>query len=84
MVKQFYIAVVFLILSISVIVIDYLRYDRESFGKSIEAISSLTKISSPSLNSSWYESRLLYLDERANPIYPEMSRVDKMEFVYAK
>jgi len=84
MVKQFYIVVAFLMISISVVVVDYLRYDRESFGESIEAISSLSKISSPSLSSSWYEPRLLYIDDRTNLIYPEMSRVDKMEFVYAK
>jgi len=73
-----------LVVSLSVVVVDYLRYDRESFVESIESISSLTKISSPSISSSWYEPRLLYLDERENPIYPEMSRVDKMEFVYAQ
>jgi len=73
-----------LVVSLSVVVVDYLRYDRESFVESIKSISLLTKISSPSMSSSWYESRLLYLDESENPIYPEMSRVDKMEFVYAK
>ncbi|SFV63391.1 hypothetical protein MNB_SV-6-611 [hydrothermal vent metagenome] len=73
-----------LVVVLSMVVVDYLRYDRESFVNSIDSVSSLTKISSPSISSSWYEPRFLYLDERENPIYPEMSRVDKMEFVYAK
>ncbi len=84
MVKQFYIMVTTMILLSLVIVLDYLNYDRDGFKESIESISALTTMSSLSMSSSWYEPRLLYMDDRSNPIYPEMSRVDKMEFVYAK
>ena len=84
MVRQFYIMLSLMALLLSVVVVDYLSYDRGDFRESIESISALTTISSPSMSSSWYEPRLLYMDDRENPIYPEMCRVDKMGFVYAK
>jgi hypothetical protein len=84
MIRQFYIVVLCLISIISVVLVDYISYDRDSFRDSIDNLSMLTKITSPSLSSNWYEARLLCMDRRKNPIYPEMSSIDKMEFVYAK
>lgn len=63
--------------------LHYASYDRESKLDRINAITSMTDISSPALSTSFYEPR--FLNERVtHPAYPQMPTINKMGFVYAK
>lgn len=62
----------------------YLSYDRAKSKEMLLAVSALSRISSPSLSVAYYEPRLLIFDRVVNPSYPEMTPIDRMDFIYEK
>ena len=81
MVKEFYILLISLFTLVAFVVINYLFYKEDS-SKKLTAISHLTNIHSPSLSVLYYEPRFLYMQNSLNPSYPQMSSINKMDFIY--
>ena len=52
--------------------------------ETMHIVSTLSSISLPSLSVAYYEPRLLLFDRAANPSYPEMPPIDRMDFIYEK
>lgn len=84
MVKQFLILVLLLVLLIGFVAGHSLYYNRATPEETILAVSNLTKVTSPSLSVAYYEPRLLQFEAPVNPSYPEMSAIDRTDFIYEK
>ena len=84
MIKPFFVLALLLVLSISMMMVHYLVYDDVTPQKTLQHISKLTNIVSPSLSVAYYEPRILFYEEAVNPAYPQMLPIDKMDLVYAK
>ncbi|MCF6205471.1 MAG: hypothetical protein L3J47_01065 [Sulfurovum sp.] len=50
----------------------------------LQRLVSVTGIVSPSLSVSWYEPRLLFMQDAHHPAYPGMQSIDRMDLVYAR
>ncbi len=74
----------FLLLLIGLTVGHYLSYNRAKSEEILSAVSTLSQISSPSLSVAYYEPRLLIFDRVVNPSYPEMTPINRMDFIYEK
>ena len=84
MIKQFFILILFLVVLTGVIAAHYSTFDERKHKEMIGRVSSLAKLSSPSLSTAYYEPRLLILDKAANPSYPDMPAIDRTDFIYEK
>lgn len=83
MVREFYILLALLLISLTVISTHSLYTRSKSHDKSL-IITRLTNISAPSLSVAYYEPRVLYSEQASNPAYPQMQSIERMSFVYAK
>lgn len=86
MIRTFWILVSLLLLAVVAAAGHYLSVDRGSTEREILSVASLVQFTEPSLSVSWYEPRTLHLEQCsiANPVYPEMSDMQRMDFVYGK
>ena len=84
MVKQFFTLVLFLVLLLTVLIGHYVTHDGVMQSSSLSTLSSITRLSSPSLSVAYYEPRLFCYDEDSNPAYPQMQTMNKMDLVYDK
>jgi len=84
MVKEFFMFGLFVLLMAVGIVSHYMTYNATEQASEISRIVSLTKLASPSLSVAFYEPRIFLLEHAANPAYPQMQPINKMDFVYAK
>jgi hypothetical protein len=84
MIKPFLVLISVLIGSIIMVFIHYSYYDAQISLSSLQRVTAITHISSPSLSVAYYEPRIM-LDKRIeNPAYPQMQAINKMDFIYAK
>jgi len=58
----------------------YIRYTKTD---AISTITQLTYMTAPALGVSYFESKNIY-DDGDNIVYPEMSKAQKMDFIYEK
>jgi hypothetical protein len=81
MIKKLYILIISLCTLVIFIIVDYFFYKVDN-SKQLISISHLTNIHSPSLGILYYEPRFLYMQNSINPSYPQMSSINKMDFIY--
>jgi hypothetical protein len=84
MIKLFYLLGGLLFLMLSMVGIHYLLADKKGIVADTNAVASLSRISSLSLSTAWYEPRLRGIEKAGNDAYPEMMPIDRMDFVYAE
>ena len=84
MVKQFFTLVLFLVLLVTVVAVHYVTHDGAKQNSDLSTIVTITKLSSPSFSVAYYEPRVFLYDEKANPAYPQMQTMNKMDLVYEK
>ncbi|SFV55067.1 hypothetical protein MNB_SV-9-34 [hydrothermal vent metagenome] len=80
MIKEFYILIIFLSISILFVVINYLTNNLNN--RDIISISSITKIHSPSFSTLYFEPRLFSTEVEINRYYPNMEIINRMDFIY--
>ena len=66
------------------VALHYLSFDRHEIHTALSSVVRVTHIAEPSLSVSYYESRVMSPHSSTNISYPEMSSIDRMDFVYAK
>ena len=64
--------------------VHYLTHNGISSIETLNSVTKITKLSSPSLSVAYYEPRVLSYEEALNPAYPQMQAINKMDLVYAK
>ena len=80
MIREFYILVIFLSVSILFVIVNYLFFDLDN--RDIISVSSLTKIHSPSFSTVYFEPRLFSTEIQLNRYYPDMGLINRTDFVY--
>jgi hypothetical protein len=84
MIKLFFVLMMLLFLSVTLVVGHYLSYDRQVLQEEDQEITALTQFSTPSLSVVYYEPRILFYESASNPAYPQMQPINRMDFVYEK
>ncbi|MEA3457013.1 MAG: hypothetical protein U9R26_10945 [Campylobacterota bacterium] len=84
MIKPFYAAGTLLLLITVAIGAHYLLTERGESCDRLNAVAGLTRVSSLSFGVAYYEPRVHGVELAANIAYPEMTPLDRMDFVYAK
>jgi len=84
MIKPFFVLVMLLILSATLVVGHYLSYNRQMLQEEDQKITALTQFSTPSLSVAYYEPRILFYESASNPANPQMQPINRMDFVYEK
>ncbi|SFV63520.1 hypothetical protein MNB_SV-10-1027 [hydrothermal vent metagenome] len=84
MIKPFFVLVMLLVLSVGLVAVHYLQYDRKTPQEVLQEISAITNFSSPALSVSYYEPRILFYETASNPAYPQMQAMNRMDFIYEK
>jgi len=84
MIKPFFALVMLLALSVGLVTVHYLHFDRKTPKEALQKISAITNFSSPALSASYYEPRILFYETASNPAYPQMQALNRMDFVYGK
>jgi len=84
MIKPFFALVTLLMISVCMVLGHYMSYDHDILQKTLQNVSRVTSIASPSLSVTYYEPRILFYEKAVNPAYPQMLPIDKMDVVYAK
>jgi len=80
MIREFYILLIFLSVSILFVIVNYLSFDLDN--RDIISVSSLTKIHSPSFSTLYFEPRLFSIETELNKYYPDMGLINRMDFIY--
>ncbi len=80
MIREFYILLIFLSVSILFVIVNYLSFDLDN--RDIISVSSLTKIHSPSFSTLYFEPRLFSTETELNKYYPDMGLINRMDFIY--
>jgi len=83
MVQAFFTAAVLLIISIGAMFGHYLYKDTQLLQDHIQKITILTKGSTLSFSTAYYEPRIA-IQTSSNPAYPQMQTINRMDFIYAK
>ncbi len=89
MIKPFYVAGSLLLLIIFSIGVHYISGDRMGITDRVNAVASMTRMSSPSFSVAYYEPRvggtkIGGVEKAVNIAYPEMMPLSRMDFVYEK
>ena len=87
MVRGFYFSLVLLGVVVLVALVHAYTYDRSKMDGSLSVVAEMVHGVVPALETSYIEPDAMELfgsRVRANPIYPEMSQINRMGFVYAK
>lgn len=80
--KFFYLTLSLLLLMVIMVVIHYTLSDREVIIESINTVSGLTHMASPSFGVDYWEPRMMGVEKASNIAYPEMIPINQMDFVY--
>ncbi len=83
MIKPFLGLVTVLFLCAGGVALHYLVYGKHT-QEAAKQIVKITKLPSPSLSVAYYEPRVLFYENAANPAYPQMQVINRMDLVYAK
>lgn len=83
MIKLFMILVSFLVIFVSLMGVHYSDARSARADTSLQTLSRLTAVTSFSLSTAYYEPKAL-LEVATHPAYPQMQRLDTMDYVYAK
>jgi len=82
--KEFFILISIILLLAGFVIVHYFVNDTLTSKDILANIVKVTNLSTPSLSNTYYEPRVLFYDNRANPAYPQMHTIDKMDLIYAK
>ena len=83
MIKPFMILMSFLLIFVSLLAVHYSNARGSRADTLLQNLSRLTAVSSFSLSTAYYEPKAL-LEVANHPAYPQMQRLDTMDYVYAK
>jgi len=84
MIRPFFVLVCIMAVLISGILLHYATYDISGQRSRLSSLVILTGLAAPSLSVAYYEPRILLYDEAANPAYPQMQPINRMDLVYGK
>jgi len=83
MIKEFIAISLSVILIFAFVVYDIITKDSTIKNKEL-SFTKLTTIIEPAFMSSSLEDRFLFITKSINSIYPELPKIDKLEYVYVK
>jgi len=84
LIKEFFIVVSMILSLAGFILVHYVTHNGISLQTMSSSVVKVTKLSSPSLSVVYYEPRVLFYEEAANPAYPQMQTMNKMDLIYAQ
>ena len=73
---------IIIILSLSIPLIHYFSFDRDSYNKSLKRYTKLTTLSSIAYSVSWFEPRVRRFESSINRANPQLPTQDRLIFVY--
>jgi len=82
--RDFYLLSGLLLVMSGMVMAHYLLSDTHETTEQLKTVAGLSRISSLSLSVAYYEPRIRRIEKAANPAYPEMLPLDRMDFVYAE
>jgi len=84
LIKEFSILVSVMIVLTGFISLHYVTHHGTKQKEMLNNVAKVTAFSSPSLSAAYYEPRVLFFEDAANPAYPQMQTINKMDLVYAQ
>jgi len=83
MIKPFLGWVAALLLCVGGVAVHYLAQGKHA-QEEVRQVVRVTGLPVPSLSVAYYEPRVLFYENAANPAYPQMQIINRMDLVYAK
>lgn len=84
MAKQFLVSVLLLLLLTGSMFLHYAVNNTLTGQQELGVLVGLTGVRTPSLSTAYYEPRVMPYQHVANPAYPHMQAINRMDFVYAE
>lgn len=83
MVREFYILMFLLLLTVTALVVHYFSYHTATRFETLRQVTGVTGDASPSLSTAFYEPGRLGV-AAVHPAYPEMQTINRLDFVYVE
>ncbi|MFT7823512.1 MAG: hypothetical protein ABXS92_02000 [Sulfurimonas sp.] len=84
MIKQFLVSVFLLLILTGGMFLHYAVNKSSAGEQELGVLVGLTGVRTPSLSTAYYEPRIMPFQHVANPAYPHMQAINRMDIVYAE
>ncbi len=85
MIKEYLGAVIFLMLLLGFVSLNYLSVDKRERQKAVETLLKITKFTEPSWSVIQLGQSIRFHNaQRENSVYPEMLKIDYLDYIYAR